>query len=150
MWLGASDKAAEQALSSNVISILQAADYAAINTLLEVRKKADKETQCRTIKTPVDGDVYPIWRAPAALTITNTHYLATNGTSVAGQIQVCNANGGSCVNTQAADVTATSGTNADGTVTSGTVASGSYVDMKVTTVTGEVTTYIACFDYTWN
>ncbi len=149
IWIGSDNVAAEQPLASNVISMLQAASYSAINVLLGTVTKSVPQTQCGTVKTPVAGDGYPLWRAPVAVTITANHYITSvGGTSVVGQIQVCDGNADSCGNTQAVDTTAALDTNEDGVVTSGTAHAGDYVRMKVTTVNGEVAVYTACFDYT--
>jgi hypothetical protein len=104
-------------------------------------------TECATIKNPSTGDIYPIWRAPTAVTIMAAHYLTTGGTSVVGQIQICDSNGANCVNTQSSDTTAPAGTNANGIITANSVTSGGYVSIRTTTVNGSITSYIACFDY---
>ena len=113
--------------------------------------KGITRTVCSTDTAPSTGRSFPIWRAPAAATITGTHYLEIGATSLVGQIVVCDGNAANCVKTQTGDVTATAGTNANGTVTAGTVAVNSYVVMYETTLNGSTpTSYTACIDYTVN
>ncbi|MGA2401439.1 MAG: hypothetical protein ABSG91_07005 [Syntrophobacteraceae bacterium] len=105
---------------------------------------------CFTDAAPASGRTLPIWRAPAAAALSGTHYLLAGATSLAGQIQICDGNAANCVDTQAADVTATAGANADGTVTPLTIGAGDYVVMKETTLTGDSpVSYTGCFDYGW-
>ncbi len=116
-----------------------------------IMTKAQKFTQCTTIKDPVATSDHQSWRAPAAITITNMHCLATGGTSLTGQFQECDANGANCADVDS-DMTCTAGSNVndDGTLSNGSIDSGDYILWKTTSVSGTQTELIACFDYTYN
>jgi hypothetical protein len=115
--------------------------------------KAQKFTQCITIKDPVATSDYHAWRAPTAITITNMHCLASGGTSLTGQFQECDANGANCADVDStADMTCTAGSNVndDGTISNPSIDADDYILWKTTSVSGTQTQLIACFDYTIN
>lgn len=92
---------------------------------------------------------FPLWRAPANITVTGVHVLCIGGTNIVGQLYEYDSNGanGSTVD---ADITATAGTNAndDGSLSNAAIASGNYVGWKTTSVSGSPTQVIITFDYT--
>ena len=101
-----------------------------------------------TIKSPTSADNYPYLYTPYAMTLKAVHYLCIGGTNWVGQLQICDANGGSCSNTQASDTTALAGTaNNVTSFSSYTPAAGVWLGLKTTSTSGSPTSISVQLDY---
>jgi hypothetical protein len=96
------------------------------------------------IEDPVTNeDFFSIWRAPAAVTITEIYCKATGGTSVLFDI----ANNSSAVN--GSEVSCTTGGTTDSSMGGdATVVDGELIDANLGVVTGSVDAVSLCFEYT--
>jgi hypothetical protein len=109
---------------------------------------------CVVIPGAVTTDDLPIWKAPAAVTITasSIHVYAIGGTNVVGGLDECTGTNGVCSSVTAvdADITGTAGSDVadDGTLTNPTIASGNWVQWHTTSVSGTNTSLSVCFRYT--
>jgi hypothetical protein len=102
-----------------------------------------------TVVSPLSTSDYFYMYAPYALTIRTVHYLCQGGTNWIGQIQICDGNGSSCTDTQAADTTAVAGTTSNETTfTDATVPAGVWVLLKTTSVAGVPTVMNVQMDFT--
>ncbi len=102
------------------------------------------------ITSPTAASDSPVWRAPAAITITAVHVLCIDGTNIVGQLWEYDANGANGATVDASDITGTAGTNVndDGALSNAGIAAGNYLGWKTTSVDGAVTRVIITFDYT--
>jgi len=90
----------------------------------------------------------PLWRSPAAATITNAHFLCVDGTNIIGSLWEYNSNGAAGT-TVHADATALAGVNLDTTTfTNAGIAAANYVGWKTLSVSGSVTRAVITFEYT--
>jgi hypothetical protein len=88
-------------------------------------------------------DFFSIWRAPAAVTITEIYCKATGGTSVLFDF----ANNSSAVN--GSEVSCTTGGTTDSSMGGdATVVDGELIDANLGVVTGSVDAVSLCFEYT--
>lgn len=91
------------------------------------------------VKTPIDGDDYPLFKAQTAITITDVHVIATGGTDISVDIQECDAAGANCVTIDAAITADTNGAEDDGALTNGAIDAGDWVKVVLGAPTGAVT-----------
>lgn len=91
------------------------------------------------IENPVVGDDFILYRAERALTITGIDCIVVGGTSVSVLVKECDANAGTCGNTEAAITCGlTNSTEASG-IDDATIDAGDYLRVDPGTVTGSVT-----------
>lgn len=126
----------------------------ATTAFVQTAKKSGIQPVCAVIPAAVATDDYPIFKAPAALTITGgtVRVYAIGGTNVVGGFDECTGTNGTCSSVTAvdADITGTAGSDVadDGTLTNGTIASGNWVQWHTTSVSGTNTSVSVCFSYT--
>lgn len=91
----------------------------------------------------------PMWRVPAAITITAVHGVCADGTNIIGHLDECDADGANCAGVDGAtDMTiTTSNVNDDGTLSNPSIDAGDYVGWHTTSVSGSVTKAIITYDY---
>jgi hypothetical protein len=126
----------------------------ATTAFVQTAKKSGIQPVCAVIPAAVAADDYPIFKAPAALTITasSIKVYAIGGTNVVGGLDECTGTNGTCGSVTAvdSDITGTAGNEVadDGTLTNGTIASGAWVQWHTTSVSGSNTSLSVCFSYT--
>lgn len=108
--------------------------YGGAKRVLTYKKQKDFQ-----IKTPLDADDLPLFKAQTALTITDIHVIATGGTDISVDIQECDAAGANCVTVDAAITADTDGAEDDGALTNGTIDAGDWVKVVLGAPTGAVT-----------
>ncbi len=102
-----------------------------------------------TVANPTSSSNYPFALPPYNITIRAVHYVVVGGTNWVGQLQICDANYGSCSNTQTTDSTVTPGTTVAVTTFSAASVTASYVvGLKTTSVSGSPTSVTAFMDCT--
>jgi hypothetical protein len=101
------------------------------------------------ITNPTVASDLPLWRAPAAITISAVHLLC-QGNVVVGQAQEYDSNGLNPTPVDASDITGIVNTNVndDGSLTNPGIASGNYLGWATSSVTGSPTYAIITIDYT--
>lgn len=126
----------------------------ATTAFVQTAKKSGVQPVCAVIPAAVAADDYPIFKAPAALTITggSIHVYAIGGTNVVGGLDECTGTNGTCGSVTAvdSDITGTAGSDVadDGTLTNGGIASGNWIQWHTTSVSGTNTSVSVCFSYT--
>jgi len=108
--------------------------YGAAKRIMTYKRQKDFQ-----VKTPVDGDDLPLFKAQTALTITDIHVIATGGTDISVDIQECDSAGANCVTVDAAITADTNGAEDDGTLTNGAIDAGDWVKIVLGAPTGAVT-----------
>ena len=115
-----------------------------------------KVTKCKTIETPISNeDWVSIWRSPVAVTITGLWCEAASATSVAAMLHVDTSGQSAIVDDNpvntGGDMSCVTGGDTeaapDGDVT---VAVGETLDLDSNTVSGDVSAYTFCWDYTYD
>lgn len=92
------------------------------------------------IETPTTADDMPMFRTDVAITLKKVSYLCIGGTNWVGQVQECDANGGSGADVHSGDVTATAGTvNSSVSFSNDSIDAGDWVGIKTTSVSGTPT-----------
>ncbi|MGI9538556.1 MAG: hypothetical protein ACR2N6_00230 [Miltoncostaeaceae bacterium] len=91
--------------------------------------------KCIAVEEPTDSDNFLLFRADAALTVTDVECLTESATSVVVAVEECDANGGSCEATDVASG-ACGTTNTSLTVTNADVQSGDWLRLDIGTVSG--------------
>lgn len=100
------------------------------------------------IENPVDTDDQAFHRVPFAATLLQVDYLCVGGTNWVGQVEEADTNGLNAVATQAADTTATAGTNAQVTsFSNASLASGAYLKLRSTSISGTPTSLVVTIQY---
>lgn len=104
---------------------------------------------CAYIEDPVTAEeFYTIWRAPAAVTVTEIYCEATGGTSVALDLEV---DDGTPTGVNGSDITCTTSGVTDSTFAGdATLADGNRLDLDFGTVTGSVDAISVCWEYTYD
>jgi len=100
------------------------------------------ETLDKTLEDPADADSFLIYKAPAALTITDIDCIvdpADTGESVVIDIQECDGTGDSCTTVDATITCDNDGAADDGSLSNGAIDSGDWINWDIGTVTGTVT-----------
>ena len=126
----------------------------ATTAFVQAAKKSGVQPVCFVIPAAVNTDDYPIFKAPANLTINGgtIRVYAIGGTNVVGGLDECTGTNGTCGSVTAvdADITGTAGSDVadDGTLTNGAIASGNWVQWHTTSVSGTNTSLSVCFSYT--
>jgi hypothetical protein len=101
---------------------------------------------CLYVENPtIDEDLLTVWRAPAAVTITEIFCKATGGSSVLFDF----ANDGATVNGAEIDCS-TVGTTEASPGGDATVADGGLLDVNIGTVSGAVAAVSLCFEYSFD
>jgi hypothetical protein len=102
-------------------------------------------TQTFRVTTPVGALNTDIWRAPADITITKVYILCMGGTSVTGNLNTYDSNGGTST-AVAGDVTASAGSLNTQTI-SVAINAGQRVGLHNTSVSGTPSDVTYSFDY---
>lgn len=109
------------------------------------------ESKSFVIETPTSADDMPMWRSDIAITLTKVSYLCIGGTNWVGQVQECDANGGSGADVHSGDVTASAGTvNSSTSFSNASIDAGDWVGIKTTSVSGTPTRIHVTVYYTEN
>lgn len=113
---------------------------------------ATSHSKSFVLTNPTSSTDGPIWRVPAAITITAIHVLCMDGTNIVGQLWEYDTNGANGSTVDSSDITGTAGTNVndDGALSNPGIAAGNYLGWKTTSVSGAVTKVIVTYDYTVN
>ena len=93
----------------------------------------NRKTKSFVVYSPPGSATYPVWKTPTAITITSGNALVIGGTSVTGQLQEADGNGGTGVEISASGAI-TAGTNTGLNITNASVDAGDYI-LWVTTAT---------------
>jgi hypothetical protein len=103
--------------------------------------------ECAYIEDPVtDEDFFTLWRAPAALTITEIYCEVTGGTSVLLDLEV---DDGTPTGVNGSNITCTTSGVADSTLGGDDgMADGDRLDLALSTVTGSVDSLSVCWEFT--
>ena len=112
-----------------------------------------EETRSFIIEVPTASDDMAIFPISDPVTLTESCYLPTGGTSWTGQFQEFTSTGASstATDTQAADTTATSDAmTCTSTYSDAAIADGNVIGFKTTSVSGEVTRVLFSFRFRWD
>lgn len=104
-------------------------------------------TKCITIENPTSADDFLMFRLERAATITGIDCLVVGGTSVATLVKECDANGGTCGNTEASITCGTTNTTEASGIDDSAVDAGDWMRVDPGTVTGSVTQLSVCIVY---
>ena len=100
------------------------------------------------VENPVATDDQAFHRVPFAATLLQVDYLCVGGTNWVGQVEEADTNGLNGVATQAADTTATAGTNVQVTsFSNSSLASGAYLKLRSTSISGTPTSLVVTVQY---
>ena len=100
------------------------------------------------LTNPTSATDGPVWRTPEKITITAVHVLCVDGTSITGQIDIMDVNGGTPVPV-GDDIVGTVGTNVDddGSLTAPWATAGKYIGWHTTSVDGAVTKVVVTYEF---
>lgn len=105
-------------------------------------------TESFVILNPVATDDYPIKKFKKAITLTQVDYLAEGGTNWIGQLVEMDSDGNNSTDTQAADSTATAGSNTQVVSFSNAgLDAGDYMGIKSTSISGTPTSLTVTYSY---
>lgn len=91
------------------------------------------------VPAPLDTDDFNLGKAAFGMTIAAVDCIVQGTTSVTGQLQECDATGGSCADLDSDIVCDADGAADDGTLTDPTIAAGNWLRWKTTSVSGSPT-----------
>jgi hypothetical protein len=95
-----------------------------------------EKTKCMLIETPDDADNLLFFRAERAITLTGIDCLVNAATSAQATVQECNADGGSCVNSEPLVTCGTTNSTETGGFTDAAIDAGDWTRIDVGTISG--------------
>jgi cytochrome c-type biogenesis protein CcmH/NrfF len=108
------------------------------------------DVKCINIDPAATTTNWLFWRTELAITVTGIDCIVDAATSVIMTLQECDANGGTCGNTEAAITCAVTNTTESGGIDDAAIDAGDWIRVTRGTVTGSPTQVNLCMTFTYN